>query len=330
MNQPPGQPPGGPPFPGQPDAIPQPPHGPGAQPAHKPLQGTQIMPNAPMNPALAAAAAQAQGGAQPHPPYGQPPPAGSPGAPPAYGQPQPGYGAPPQGFGQAPPQQGYGQPPQAYGQPPQGYGAPPGYGQPPYGAAPAQGYAPAHGYGQAQPYANAMQGAQAYGAQAYGAAQQDFAQVGVALGITPGTLRPRIRNAVMTLLVPLVIVFGSLIVAVVLWIVAVAAEMPALAPVGMAIWGLGALLGTVLGFISAVRMIGELKSVAQSQNLDWWMLLIPLFNLYVVLIVIPAEVTKAKQMLRVQQPTRNVILYWLLSPYALAADLNDIARAMPG
>jgi hypothetical protein len=324
MNQPPGQPPGGPPFPGQRDAVPQPTpgaQGAGAQPAHKPLQGTQIMPNAPMSPALAAAA-QAQGGAQPQPPYGAPPAAG-PGAPPVYGQPPPPYAAPPQGYGQAPPP-GYGPPPPGYGQPPPGYGAPPGYGQPPYAAAPPQGYAAQ------QPYGNAMQSAQAYGAQAYGAAQQDFAQVGVALGIVPGRLRPRVRNAVMTLLVPLVIVFGSMVVAVILFIVAAATELPGLAPIGGAIWGLGALLGGVLGFISAVRMIGELKSVAQSQNLDWWMLLIPLFNLYVVLIVIPAEVTKAKQMLRVQQPTRNVILYWLLAPYALAADLNDIARAMPG
>ena len=302
MNQPPGQPPGGPPFTDLPGAFPQAPQGPqapGAQPAHKPLQGTQIMPNAPMSPALAAAA-HAQGGARPQPPYGQP----SPVAPPGYGQPPPGYGAPPQGYGQAPPA--------GYGQPPPGYAGPPAAGQ-----------QPPPGYG--QPY-----GVQAYGAQAYGAAQQDFAQAGVALGITPGTLRPRVRNAVMTQLVPAIMVFGSVVVGVTLAILAGAAEIPALAFLGLSVFFLGALLGGVLGFISVARMIGELRSVAQSQNLDWWMLLIPLFNLYVILVVIPGEVTKAKQMLRVQQPTRNVILYWLLSHYAFAADLNDIARAMPG
>ena len=45
--------------------------------------------------------------------------------------------------------------------------------------------------------------------------------------------------------------------------------------------------------------------------------------------IVPGEMTKAKQWLRVQEPTRNVVLYWLIFPYALAADLNDLARAMP-
>jgi hypothetical protein len=43
-------------------------------------------------------------------------------------------------------------------------------------------------------------------------------------------------------------------------------------------------------------------------------------------IQVPQQVTKAKQMVRAQNPTRGFIVYFLLFPYALAADLNDIAR----
>jgi hypothetical protein len=152
MNQPPGYPPGGPPYPGQPGAFPQqgqPQQGqPAPQQGAKPFQGTQLMPGAPMNPAVQAAQAQAAaaqaagpGGypQQPPPAYGQPP------QPPPYGQPPAGYGQPPPAYGQAAP--GYGQPPAGgYGPPPQGgpapYGVQGGYGAPApgYGAPP--GYAP--------------------------------------------------------------------------------------------------------------------------------------------------------------------------------------------
>ncbi len=109
MNQPPGYPPGGPPYPGQPGYPPQ-------------GQPQQQQP-------------QQQGYGQPNP-YGQPPQQQ------AYGQPAPqqqGYGQPPPGYGQPPPGYGQQQPPPGYGQPPQGapYGAPPGapapYGAPPGG-----------------------------------------------------------------------------------------------------------------------------------------------------------------------------------------------------
>jgi len=120
MNQPPGYPPGGPPYPGQP----------GYPPQAQPQQG-QVP--------------QQQGYGQPNP-YGQPPQQQ------AYGQPAPQQ----QGYGQPPQQQGYGQPPPGYGQqPPPGYGQqqpPPGYGQPPPGygqpGAPAPYGAPPQGYPQ--------------------------------------------------------------------------------------------------------------------------------------------------------------------------------------
>jgi hypothetical protein len=330
MNQPPGYPPGGPPVPGQPGAFPQQPQAPqpqapqgsAPQPPHKPFQGTQLMPNAPMNPALAAAAA-AQAAAAQQPGYGQPPPGYGPPAgqqPPPYGAPpagypqQQGYGPPPGQpmYGQPPQQQGYGQPPPGYGQPPQQpYGQPPpGYGQPP------------QGYG-------APQMAQAYGAQAYGSVQQGIVQAGVAMGITPGTVKPTVRNALMTLLVPSIVIFAAILVNVVSWFVAAATESAIIGLIGSAVSGLGVLAGCILGFLSAVRMLGELKAVTRSEVLAWWAMLVPIYSMYVMWIVVPAEVAKAKQMLNVQQPTRHIVLYIFLWLYALAEDLNDIARAMP-
>jgi hypothetical protein len=176
MNQPPGYPPGGPPYPGAPGAFPQ--QGlapaPGAPPPQQPghgVQGTQLMANAPINIAQFEAQARAQAAAAAaaqQQPYGQPPG----GPPPGYGAPP---GAPPPQYGQ-PPLQPYGQPPQqAYGQPPpQPYGPPPqqAYGQPPaqqapYGQPPApygqpQGYPGAQGYGQpgAPPQQPGVQGPQ--------------------------------------------------------------------------------------------------------------------------------------------------------------------------
>ena len=165
--------------------------------------------------------------------------------------------------------------------------------------------------------------------QAYGAMQADVAGAGVALGISPGTLKPTIRNPIMTLLLPLILIFGSIIVSVVASIVGATMESAALALAGSAISGLGFLAGSIFAFISIVKMMGELKSVTKSEALAWWGLLIPLYSIYIVLVVVPAEMTKAKQAYRVQEPTRNVVLYWLLGLYAFAADLNDLARAMP-
>ena len=149
MNQPPGYPPGGPPYPGAPGAFPQQGQAPQAQPPQQPghgVAGTQLMANAPINVAQFEAQARAQAAAaQQQQQYGQPPPGGAP----------PGYGAPPPQYGQ-PPQQAYGQPPaQPYGQAPGGYGQP--QPQAPYGQPP--GYPGAAGYG--QPGAQQQQGMQA-------------------------------------------------------------------------------------------------------------------------------------------------------------------------
>jgi hypothetical protein len=243
----------------------------------------------------------------------------------AYGPP-PGYVPPQQApYGQPPP--AYGQPPPGYGQPPQPYGAPPGYGppaspygQPQYGAP--QNYPGAPGY--AQPGALGAQVGQAFGQM-----QQNLAHAGVALGLQPGAMKPTIRNPIMTLLLPVILYFAAVIVAVVGGFVAAAAESAIIASIASGVAGLLMLFTLVITFIAIFRMLGELNSVTKTNNVQWWMLLIPFYNCYVMWILVPEEVARAKQMAGVQTPTRHIVLYIFLWLYALPADLNDIAKAMP-
>ncbi len=308
MNQPPGYPPGGPPqYPGQPGFPPQgqapQAQAPQAPPPQGKFGGTMLMPSSPQ----AAAAAQAQAQAAQQGAYGQPPPqAGAPGAPPPFGAPPgaPGFGQPPPAYGQPPPgQPGFGQPPPAYGGPPGGapYGAPqPGY---PMQAQPG---------GMASPYA----------------APQGFGTPG-AIGLQPGAGKPQVRNALMTFLLPAILAVGGVIAGVIVTIVGGVADGATFALLGTLIYGLGALAGGVLGLISAIKMIGELNGVTRSGAVQWWMLLIPFYSIYVAWIVLPGEVAKAKQMVNAQQPPRGIVVYIFLWLYAFAADLNDIAKAMP-
>jgi len=157
-----------------------------------------------------------------------------------------------------------------------------------------------------------------------------MAQAGVAMGLQRGALKPRVRNAIMTMLFPAILFFGGVIVMIAGGIVASAAD----APIAAMIAGLLALgvflFGTVVSLISVFRMLGELNTVTRSGAVPWWSVLIPFYNYYVLWVLVPAEVAKAKQMTQVQAPTRGIVVYVFLWMYALASDLNDIARAMPG
>jgi hypothetical protein len=92
---------------------------------------------------------------------------------------------------------------------------------------------------------------------------------------------------------------------------------------------LGCLGGGVLGFLAMFRMTAELNGVTRSNTVAWWQFLIPVYSIYVAWIVVPAEMAKAKQMVGVQQPPRGIVVYIFFWLYAFAADLNDIARALP-
>jgi hypothetical protein len=54
--------------------------------------------------------------------------------------------------------------------------------------------------------------------------------------------------------------------------------------------------------------------------------LVPFYNYYWLWLMVPAEVKRAKQMMGVQAPPRSIVLYIFLWHFALASDINDMAR----
>jgi hypothetical protein len=239
---------------------------------------------------------------QAYTPYGAPPP----GTPPPGQQPVPmpydpsGYGGQPQNpYGGQQPQNPYGgqQPQNPYGgQQPQN----------PYG-----GQQPQNPYGGQQPQ---------YGQGAYGAPPQAYGQQPGGAIVPYAGGGPTRRNALMTWLMPFAVIFGGFIVSMVL---AMLLGSPSL---GGGLFGLFAMGGGVWALVLAVMMAGELMAVTQNEAFAWWPILIPFYSIYWAWIAVPQEVTRAKQMLGVQQPTRSILLYIFLWHYALASDLNDMVR----
>jgi hypothetical protein len=136
---------------------------------------------------------------------------------------------------------------------------------------------------------------------------------------------PTRRNPVMTWLMPAIVMIGAVIVGVVLSLV-LAAISTGLALIGTLVMLLGVLAGGVLALLSAKKMAEEIKAVTQNPAFNWWPVLIPGYNAYWALLIVPAEVTKAKQRLGVQAPTRGLVVYFFLWPFALASDINDMVR----
>ncbi len=79
----------------------------------------------------------------------------------------------------------------------------------------------------------------------------------------------------------------------------------------------------VFGFIT-MTMVAELKRVGNN-DLAPWMVWVPLLNLWFFFMKVPEAMTKAKAAAGAKNPTKAGWMYLLFSPYALAADLNDLA-----
>jgi len=132
--------------------------------------------------------------------------------------------------------------------------------------------------------------------------------------------RPKIRNPIMTLLIPILLmsivpgIFGA---------IAGATEIAAIGLLG----SLSSLAGAVLSIVWVIKMINELKAVTRNDAFAWWPMFIPIYSIYWAWILVPQEVGKAKQMAGVQSPPRSIVAYIFVFFYALAADLNDIAKA---
>jgi hypothetical protein len=129
--------------------------------------------------------------------------------------------------------------------------------------------------------------------------------------------RPKRRNPWIVFLTPILcVVLGQIIGAVL-----AAAIDPMLALVGSLI----AFVGSILGLVWLIMMLLDLKKVSQDDGFMWWLLFIPCANYYLLWLLTPQTVTKAKQMAGLQVPARHIVLYIFFPLYALAADLNDLA-----
>lgn len=170
------------------------------------------------------------------------------------------------------------------------------------------------GWGQPQapapmmPYGQAQAGGMVPGGMVPGLGTLQSAGVGT---------QPTRRNALMTFLVPALVMFGGIILSVILGIIYAPLSMLAI---------LFVLAGSVLYLLSAIKMVSELKSVTKNAAFPWWPIFIPFYSIYWAWFMVPAEVTKAKQMLGVQAQPRTVVLYIFLWHFALASDINDMVR----
>jgi hypothetical protein len=212
------------------------------------------------------------------------------------------------GFG--PPQQ---QPQNPYGAPAPGQGG--GYGDPNA----AQGYGnPGMPQGYGQPAQVGMAPANAGGG-FMAAAQQGMAMA------TQGGTRPTTRNPVMTILLPYGCFLAGILVTIIFGILAGVTNTPAIAMVGSLVSLLAYLAGAVLSIMSMIKMIAEVKSVTGNQAFPWWPIIVPFYNFYFFVLPLTQEVANAKRAMNVQEPVRSPVLYFFFVPYALAADINDLA-----
>ncbi len=145
-----------------------------------------------------------------------------------------------------------------------------------------------------------------------------------------GFPRPTVRNAVMVGVAPIVAsVLGTLIFGVfyanqTLQVHRTAS--PELQMVGQLVQVAFYVLACV-PLVVGMSMIGELKAITRTASLAWWPLFVPLYNIYYTLRIVPAEVLAAKKVAGIATFHRPLMLYLFFWAYALASDLNDIARA---
>ena len=79
------------------------------------------------------------------------------------------------------------------------------------------------------------------------------------------------------------------------------------------------------GVYSLFTMLGELQAFTRDEEFKPWMMFVPLLGLYFLLVTVPAQVTRAKQMANSRNPSSSgIFLYFLVPYYALAKDLNEV------
>jgi hypothetical protein len=89
------------------------------------------------------------------------------------------------------------------------------------------------------------------------------------------------------------------------------------------------------GIYQLWTMLNELQQYTKDENFKPFYMFIPVLGLYFMLIKVPEQVTKAKQMAGSRNPqAAGLVMYLFLIYYALAKDLNEVwdpqGTATPG
>ncbi len=132
--------------------------------------------------------------------------------------------------------------------------------------------------------------------------------------------KPKVRNALMTMLIPIgIMVVGSILASILGMIAGILSLVGSLVSLG----------GMVLALIYTVSMLRELQNYTQDTEFVWWWIFIPCLGVYFAWMKVPAQVQKAKEKAGIAQtkPTRGLVFYIFLWMFALASDLNDIAAS---
>jgi hypothetical protein len=129
---------------------------------------------------------------------------------------------------------------------------------------------------------------------------------------------PTRRNALLTWLLPSAVMFAGFVISVVLGLV--------VSPGFFGLFGLFGLGAGVWYALLAIQMTNEVRAVTRSAEFAWWPMFVPFYGMYWAWILVPQEVSRAKQLLGIQQPTQSIILYIFLWHFAFASDLNDMVR----
>lgn len=92
-----------------------------------------------------------------------------------------------------------------------------------------------------------------------------------------------------------------------------------------ALAGLGVLGAVFLSLYWVINMLLELRDYTRDPDFNWWFIFVPFLNWYFAWALLPDQMRRAKGSIQHPTPTRSAIVYFFLLPYALAADLNDLA-----
>jgi hypothetical protein len=121
----------------------------------------------------------------------------------------------------------------------------------------------------------------------------------------------------MTWLLPVIVMVGGGTVSIILSLVV--PVLGVLVPVAV-------LVGSAWLLVLAIRMAVELRAVTRNDSFAWWPMFVPIYGYYWAWVLVPQEVAKAKQILGIAKPPQSIVLYIFLWHFALATDLNDMAR----